>query len=698
MHTPTAAPPSAQPPVLFTCSSHFLAWLHDEQISLAATTYQTNRLLLFGLKEDGALSAFERLFDRPMGLHATPERLTLATRYQIWQFDDALPPDAQHEGYDRLYVPRRATTTGELDVHDLAVDAEGRVVFVNTVYSCLATLSERHSFEVVWRPPFISALVPEERCHLNGLALRDGRPAYATAVSRSDVAAGWRERRVDGGVVVDVAADAVACAGLSMPHSPRWHDGRLWLLNSGTGELGWVDLERGAFVPVAFVPGYGRGLTFHGRYAVVGLSKPRKNRVFTGLPLEERLQEKDAVAQCGLWVIDLEAGHVAHWMQIEGLVEELYDVQVLPGVRRPMALGFKTEEIRRLITFRAGEAVQMHTLAALQEEGRASEAPRPAQRVPVPGAPSPPPPPAPEADGLNGAYTLVEGQASAAEVETHYGSLLFPKLAHYKGKSALHEPLLGVLAGHGESPVGAVVAEARPGAAARVLSFFVARAHRNKGVGTALLARLEDALRRQGAPAVEAAYRTSWPGHGALERVLRKRGWDAPEARRVLIKVAARDIRTAPWLAAADHPLPPPYEVFPWAELGADERAALQQEQARAPFFPAELTPFQLEDRLEPLNSLGLRRDGQVVGWVVTHRLQPDLIQYTSLFVRDGVPKGRIISLLAEAVRRQCTARVPGLLCMIDAENTAMLRFAARRLEPYTAARAEVRVVGKRLG
>ena len=189
---------------------------------------------------------------------------------------------------------------------------------------------------------------------MNGLALKDGRPAHVTAVSRSDVADGWRDRRTGGGVLVDVAANAVVLEGLSMPHSPRWHDagdgGRLWLLDSGTGWFGRADLGRGRFERVTFCPGYSRGLAFHGRFALIGLSKPRENRTFTGLPLDEELVRRDAEPRCGLMVVDLRTGDAVHWLRIEGVVEELYDVAVLPGVRRPMAIGLKTDEIRRMIT------------------------------------------------------------------------------------------------------------------------------------------------------------------------------------------------------------------------------------------------------------------------------------------------------------------------------------------------------------
>src|SRR5262249_25444545 len=143
----------------------------------------------------------------------------------------------RHEGHDRLYVPRVGYTTADLDIHDVVVEASGRVVFVNTRFGCLATLDERDSFKPLWRPPFLSRWAREDRCHLNGLALRDGSARYATAVSTSDVADGWRDRRRDGGVLLDVADNRTIVSGLSMPHSPRWRDGRVWLLNSGAGFL-----------------------------------------------------------------------------------------------------------------------------------------------------------------------------------------------------------------------------------------------------------------------------------------------------------------------------------------------------------------------------------------------------------------------------------------------------------------------------
>jgi len=345
-----ASPAAPEAPwIEVTGSPHFAAWLAEQRVSLAFTTYQTGKLFILGLRPDGGLAVHERTFSRAMGLCADGQTLWLGTRYQVWRFENALRPGELHQGHDRLYVPRVGYTTGDLDVHDVAVGAAGGVVFVATLFGCLATFSERYSFTPLWRPPFLSKLAPEDRCHLNGLALDEGRPHYVTVVSRSDVADGWRDRRQDGGCLLDVPAGRVVADGLSMPHSPRVYRGRVWLLNSGAGTLGSVAPAGGAFEPLTFCPGYLRGLAFCGDYAVVGLSQPRHDKTFGGLPLEEELARRGAEARCGLQVIDLRSGDVAHWLRIEGMVRELYDVAVLPGVSRPMALGFKSDEIHRMI-------------------------------------------------------------------------------------------------------------------------------------------------------------------------------------------------------------------------------------------------------------------------------------------------------------------------------------------------------------
>lgn len=346
-----AAEAAAVPKLEIDCSRQFTEWLAEMRISLAFTTYQSGKLFLIGLKPDGHLSVHERSFSRCMGLWASDQTLWMNSLYQLWRFENALGRGERHQGYDRLYVPQTGYTTGDIDIHDIAADGRDRPIFVATLFSCLATVSETHSFAPVWHPPYITRLAAEDRCHLNGLALVDGKPRYVSAVAATDVADGWREHRRSGGIVVDVASGEIVCRGLSMPHSPRFRDGTLYVENSGTGEFGYVDLERGRFEPMAFCPGFLRGMALVDRFAVVGMSRPRaEGKTFTGLALGETLAAKGVSPRCGLAVIDLRNGDIVHWMNITGVVEELYDVAVLPGVVRPMALGFKSDEIRRVIT------------------------------------------------------------------------------------------------------------------------------------------------------------------------------------------------------------------------------------------------------------------------------------------------------------------------------------------------------------
>ncbi|MCE9562505.1 MAG: TIGR03032 family protein [Planctomycetes bacterium] len=332
-----------------TSSRNLVGWLTEQRVSLACTTYQAGKLFLFGRNATGQTSTFERSFNRCMGLYANGQSLWMSSLYQLWHFENMLRPGETYQGYDRLYVPKVGSTTGDLDVHDVVVEADSRVVFVNTKFGCLATLDDRYSFKPLWQPPFQSKLAPEDRCHLNGLALQDGKARYVTMSSRSDIVDGWRDHRRDGGIVMDVTDNSVVATGLSMPHSPRVHQGKLWVLDSGTGRLGWIDRATGRFESLTFCPGYLRGLAFSGDWAIVGTSMPRHERTFAGLALEDELKRRNAEPRCGLFVIDLKTGDINHWIRFEKTILELYDVAVLPNVTRPMALGFHTDEIHRIL-------------------------------------------------------------------------------------------------------------------------------------------------------------------------------------------------------------------------------------------------------------------------------------------------------------------------------------------------------------
>ena len=353
---PVGPPP--QQKVSYSASPGLASWLAKANAALAVTSYQSGKLYLLGANPRGGLMVHERFYRHAMGLSAPrPGTFLMASGFQVIRFENVLTPGQRaNELHDACYVPRVFWTTGGIDAHDVGLLPDGRPVFVATGWNCLATVSEKHSFAEWWRPPFVSALVREDRCHLNGMAMGEGEeagtPRFVTACSRSDTVDGWRDRRTGGGVVVDVISGGVVASGLSMPHSPRLHRGRLYVLNSGTGELGWIDRSRPAeeaFAPIAFCPGFARGLSFHEGFAVVGLSKPRYER-FEGLPLDKALADRDSEAWCGVQVIELATGRVVHWFRIDGAIGELYDTAVLPGASCPMALGFASGDIASLVT------------------------------------------------------------------------------------------------------------------------------------------------------------------------------------------------------------------------------------------------------------------------------------------------------------------------------------------------------------
>jgi len=335
------APPAAAE-FRYTQTDGFAALLRELGASLLVSTYQANKLL--AVRADGpGLSTLVRTFDRPMGIAADGRRLALGTRGQVWLYRDApdIAPRVEPAGrHDACYLPRSCHVTGDVGVHELAW-AGDELWLVSTRFSCLFTLSPDYSFIPRWRPPFVSALAAEDRCHLNGLCVADGRPRYATALGTTDTPGGWRADKSRGGVVMELAGGGVVARGLCMPHSPRWHDGRLWVLESGTGGVVRVDPTTGGRETVAGLPGFTRGLALAGPYAFVGLSKIRPTSAMDGVPLAGRRAE----LTCGVTAVDVRSGRVVGALEFQSAVEEIFDVQLLPGARFPEVVGFQKEEV-----------------------------------------------------------------------------------------------------------------------------------------------------------------------------------------------------------------------------------------------------------------------------------------------------------------------------------------------------------------
>ncbi|WP_406694878.1 TIGR03032 family protein [Singulisphaera sp. Ch08] len=301
-------------------------------VSLLVTTYQAGKLVVVR-EQDGRLNTHFRNFPMPMGLAVSPwaDRLAIGTKLQVCEFRDVPEVAAQVEPegtHDACFLPRSSHVTGDVAIHEMAYGLGGELWFVNTRFSCLATIDPDASFVPRWRPPFVSELEPTDRCHLNGLAMEGGAPRFVTALGRSDAPAGWRTNKARGGVLIDVTSGEIVVPGLSMPHSPRLHGGHLWACESGAGTLGVVDPAAGKYEAVASVPGFTRGLDFAGHYAFVGLSQVRESAVFSGIPITEHLAEHERI--CGIAVIDVITGQVVGLLRFEDAVQEIFAVAVLP--------------------------------------------------------------------------------------------------------------------------------------------------------------------------------------------------------------------------------------------------------------------------------------------------------------------------------------------------------------------------------
>jgi uncharacterized protein (TIGR03032 family) len=294
-----------------------------------------------------------RQFDKPMGLARSDDckRLALASRNAVILLADAplLAHDYledQRGKYAALYLPRAQYLTGDLNIHDLAFDAENQLWLVNTRFCCLSHLSADHSFIPTWKPPFMSEIVPEDRCHLNGLAIVNGKPKYATCLGETDSVGGWRDNKASGGILIDIESNRIVLRGLSMPHSPRWHNNQLYLLNSGAGELWSFDPQTQSHQVICQLPGYLRGLSFAGHFALVGLCQIREKHIFGGLPVQQRHPK----LLCGIAIIDLQTGQQVALFEFTAGVQELYEVLFLPGVLRPMILNTEKDATRQAFT------------------------------------------------------------------------------------------------------------------------------------------------------------------------------------------------------------------------------------------------------------------------------------------------------------------------------------------------------------
>lgn len=344
--------PSVRPPQ-FKVSAGFAGWLKEAGGSLVFTARRLGKVFTVGLDGADEIAFFERSYPDPTGLSVNNGTLFMADKFRIWRFENALTPNTEHpfDGFDGVYVPEMMYRTGNQDCHEIGLLKNGMIAFASTRMNCVGGCAASHSIAPLWKPSFIPELVYEDRCHLNGLAFEDGAVKYVTALSQTNSFEGWRDVRADGGVLIDVGTGEIMLGDLSMPHSPRLHGGALWLVNSGTGEIGTVDRVNNIFTARAHIPGFARGLVFVGDTAVTTTSKLRESVSFQDLPLEDKLKQAKLKDECGIFVFDTISGDIVHSITIENdTIEEIYDVAFVPGIKHMMIGGLHDDLSEQMIT------------------------------------------------------------------------------------------------------------------------------------------------------------------------------------------------------------------------------------------------------------------------------------------------------------------------------------------------------------
>jgi len=319
-------PQQAQQQIKFDYATNLVPFLKQTGLTLVMTNYQAHKIMMIGQYDD-KLDVRYKNFQRPMGMCASGNRIWTGFGHTIWEFANfksAASKINDGKNYDACYLPLNLHVTGDIDIHEME-HLDGELYFINTKFSCLCVLKDNNSFKPVWKPPFISDLLPVDKCHLNGLCSRDGKPRYVTALGTSDEPLGWRATKADGGILMDIETNKVLLKGLSMPHSPRWYREKLWYMESGKGTLSHYDLATRKSTTVATVPGFTRGLHLLGDLAFIGVSKVRESATFSGLPIT-KLPKRVA----GIWVVNITTGAIITFIEFTEGIDEVFAVAALP--------------------------------------------------------------------------------------------------------------------------------------------------------------------------------------------------------------------------------------------------------------------------------------------------------------------------------------------------------------------------------
>jgi uncharacterized protein (TIGR03032 family) len=315
-----------QQDISFTYSQNIVDFLKQSKMSILLTTYQTNKIMIIGQENDQFDIRYKDL-PRPMGMCFHQDKLYAGLGHGIYQFgnfNSLASTLAESSLFDACFMPQNIHFTGDIDMHEMEY-CQDELYFINTKFSCLCIKEPNSSFKPIWKPPFITTLQPTDKCHLNGFCTRDNEPRYITALGTSDEPLGWRKTKANGGILMDIKTNEILLSGLSMPHSPRWHQKKLYFLESGKGAISYYDLKKKKSIEIASVPGFTRGLDIVGDYAFIGVSKIRESATFSGLEIT-----KLAKRVSGLWIVNIITGDIVSFVEFTSGLDEVFAISVLP--------------------------------------------------------------------------------------------------------------------------------------------------------------------------------------------------------------------------------------------------------------------------------------------------------------------------------------------------------------------------------
>ncbi|NOZ36205.1 MAG: TIGR03032 family protein [Chlorobi bacterium] len=596
-------------PTPFDCSysPQFAELLHNLGISLIISTYQAGKVIILSSVEKDKLIQLPRTFDNPMGIAVEKKALAIATKNEVVVLRNADGLGKRYPlnpgKYDGIFVPRAKYYTGNIAMHDMEFIAN-KITGVNTLFSCLCNIDDKYSFTPFWKPPFISELVSEDRCHLNGTATENNSIKYVTALGKTNTLQGWRNNKMSGGIIMEYPSGEIITEGLGMPHSPRVYDGKLYVLNSAQGELIRINTKNGTSEVICNLGGFARGMSRYGDYLFIGVSKLRHNSaVFRDLPIAEK-------SFAGVVAVYLPYGSIAGQLEYTMSVDEIYDVKVLEGLKRPSILS-DSSEVHELALSVPGQTFW----AQPSEKGK--------KHTNVEKTTS-------NSENEKFSYKIIKN-VSIKSLAKQFPSLIFPPFLKKTEKRRVPGNFINLAALYNGNVVALSITEIRPDKTAELHSVMTKKEFRRKGLAGNILKLTDEILSKNNIKYTDIVYSDIYEDTEIIEKLIKKAGYLNPKRTVQNIKLNIHNVMKAGWIkefVKEEQDI----EIFDFSELSEADKNELSilEKQKRIPMY---LKPFQMPEFINTKISKIAKYKNKIVGWCILHNVNEETLQCSALFV-----------------------------------------------------------------